>query len=504
MMPPTATSDDRQTTRTVALLLVTLVAGCVVAPAVPVSRPITLGFLALCFALPALTDLASSMRARRRRDPLTGVLHRVAAAEECRELARSAGSVTVLLAAINEFAEINEALGTLAGEQLLGSVAQRLTESDLGVVARTGTNEFAVLIAGDDRTAAAAAAGDLLAIAHHLPFTAGGAPVVVDWSVGVAISSTADDGFERLLGQADLARQRAVARQAGFEIHDPARYLVGQARLSMLADLRVALDEGQFCVRYQPKARAADGRVVGVEALVRWDHPVHGLVGPDAFLPLMQHTGLSRALTITVITEAIEQVGAWRAAGHDLTLAVNVTPRDLQDPGFPAAVATVLGLQPGAAQWLQLEVTETSIVGDEARTTETLTALAGLGLKLAIDDFGAGATSLVWLRDLPVTEVKLDKNYVREMGGSFVDTAIVRAVIDLAHRLRLRVVAEGVEDAQTWRELAHMGCDVIQGYHLCPPLAGMELTAWLDRSTPDPRPISVLSSGRVPAMSAGA
>jgi diguanylate cyclase (GGDEF)-like protein len=430
-----------------------------------------------------LSDLATRLQLRRRCDPLTGVLHRVAAAEAARDIVRSAGSITVLLAAINEFAEINEALGTLAGEQLLASVAERLTESGLGVVARTGTNEFAVLIAGDDRDAAAAAASDLLAIAHPTPFTASGSPVVLDWSAGVAMSRNPDDGLDRLLGQADLARHRAVARQAGFEIHDADRYHVAQARLSMLADLRVALDDGQFRVRYQPKARAGDGRVVGVEALVRWDHPVHGIVGPEAFLPLLQHTGLSRALTLTVLTEALEQVAAWRARGHDLTLAVNVTPRDLQDPGFPDAVATALRRHAGSARWLQLEVTETSIVADDARTTETLAALASLGVKLAIDDFGAGATSLGWLRELPVAEVKLDKNYVRTMGGSFVDSAIVRAVVDLAHRLRLTVVAEGVEDAHTWRELAHMGCDLIQGYHLCPPLPGPELGDWLERST---------------------
>jgi len=183
-----------------------------------------------------------------------------------------------------------------------------------------------------------------------------------------------------------------------------------------------------------------------------------------------------------VLRQAVEQVAAWRSAGHHLTLAVNVTPRDLQDPGFPDAVAGVLAGRPGAAGWIQLEVTETSIVGDDARTAETLAALARLGVKLAIDDFGAGATSLCWLRDLPIAEVKLDKSYVLQMGGSYVDSVIVQAVVDLAHRLRLTVVAEGVEEAQTWQELAHMGCDLIQGFHLCPPLAGPELTAWLDRS----------------------
>jgi EAL domain-containing protein (putative c-di-GMP-specific phosphodiesterase class I) len=172
---------------------------------------------------------------------------------------------------------------------------------------------------------------------------------------------------------------------------------------------------------------------------------------------------------------------------------VNVTPRDLQDPAFPGAVATAVGRHPGVAQWLQLEVTETSIIGDDTRTTDTLAALAALGVKLAIDDFGAGATSLGWLRDLPVAEVKLDKAYIRAMGASFVDTAIIRAVIDLAHRLRLTVVAEGVEDAQTWRELAHMGCDVIQGYHLCPPLPGDDLGEWLDRSGPEAEPSTLLS-----------
>lgn len=434
-------------------------------------------------------DVFSAISGRRGRgrdlDPLTGALHRVAAATAFERTLRSGGGVTVLLAAINDFVEINETLGTSAGEELLAAVAERVTESDLGVVARTGTNEFAVLVRGSDSADAAVAAAALLDAAHQAPFTVGGASVVLEWSVGVATSTGSDDDFERLLVRADIARQRAVARHAGFEIHQGERNQTGRGRLSMLADLRVALDEGQFRVHYQPKARASDGRVVGVEALVRWEHPVHGLVGPDAFMPVLQHTGLSRALTITVLTQAVEQVAGWRARGHQVTLAVNVTPRDLQDPGFPAAVAAVLEGRPGVARWLQLEVTETSIVGDDARTTDTLTALAGLGLKLAIDDFGAGATSLGWLRDLPIAEVKLDKAYIRAMGASFVDTAIVRAVIDLAHRLRLAVVAEGVEDVQTWRELARMGCDLIQGYHLCPPLPGPELSDWLDRSAPE-------------------
>jgi diguanylate cyclase (GGDEF)-like protein len=418
----------------------------------------------------------------------------VAAADAFDVMMRSAGSVTVLTAAVTDFAEIAEAFGTEAAEQLLASVAQRLTDSAVGVVARTGTNEFAVLVPGDDAAGAALSAAALLDAAHRAPFRADGTAVVLEWSVGVAISGSDDDDLDRLLGRAELARQRAVARHAGFEIHDPGRASAGRARMAMLADLRVALDEGQFRVRYQPKARATDGRIVGVEALVRWEHPVHGLVGPDAFLPLLQHTGLSRALTVTVLTEAIDQVATWRSRGHELTLAVNVTPRDLQDPAFPAAVATAVGRHPGVAQWLQLEVTETSIIGDDTRTSETLAALAALGVKLAIDDFGAGATSLGWLRDLPVAEVKLDKNYIRAMGASFVDTAIIRAVIDLAHRLRLTVVAEGVEDAQTWRELAHMGCDVIQGYHLCPPLPGDDLGEWLERSGPEAEPSTLLTA----------
>ena len=430
-------------------------------------------------------DRLRGHRRRRRTDPITGLRNRVTASAELRALVRRTGGVTVLVAAVDGLADIRDALGTQAGDELLASVGRRLDAAGLGCVARTGTNEFAILLPGVDGAAAEATAARLLELAHHAPFGAGDAPIVVEWSIGIATSDDADADLERLLGVADHARHRAVARNAGFEVHQPDREQLGRARLEMLADLRHALAEDQLCVRYQPKARAADGRIVGVEALVRWDHPVHGIVEPGAFLPLLQHSGLSRALTVTVLRQALDQVAAWRHRGHDLTLAVNVTARDLQDPGFPDAVAAVLAQRPGAAAWLQLEVTETGVVADDARTKDTLTALVGLGLKLAIDDFGAGATTLSWLRDLPVNEVKLDKNYVLRMGGSYVDSAIVRAIVDLAHKLRLTVVAEGVEDARTWRELAHMGCDLIQGYHLCPPLAGPDLGAWLDRSVDD-------------------
>jgi diguanylate cyclase (GGDEF)-like protein len=417
----------------------------------------------------------------RLRDPLTGLLNRAGAAAVYDGLVADGGSATLLVASITDFGEVNDAVGAAAGDVLLAAVAARLADVVGGSVARTGTNEFVVLLPGDDRREAELVATRVLDAAHTAPFAAGDACVVLEWSVGGALSSDVEGGFEHVIGRADLARLRAVARHKGFEIHEAGRYRIGDARLSMLAQLRTALDEGQFCVRYQPKARASDGRVVGVEALVRWDHPVNGLVGPDAFMPLLQHSGLSRALTTAVLAEAMHQVARWREAGHELTLAVNLTSRDLQDHGFPAAVAAALSRHPGAASWVQLEVTETTVVGEDTRTTETLEALAALGVKLAIDDFGAGATSLEWLRRLPIAEVKLDKGFISAMAGSFVDSAIVRAVVDLAHRLRLTVVAEGVEDPQTWRELAHMGCDIIQGYQLCPPLAGAELGSWLDR-----------------------
>ena len=326
----------------------------------------------------------------------------------------------------------------------------------------------------------------LLAAADEVPFVVDGSPVAVDWSVGAALvreGETAD--FGEVLRQAHVASAGTVEYGSRVAVRDGTGHSLRTARPTTLSELRAALDSGQFSLVYQPKAQARDGSLIGVEALARWDHPVCGSMAPDTFVPLLERSGLSRRFTVMVLRTALAQVQQWRLNGHDMTLAVNMTARDVSDSDFPLAVERVLSEFVGAASWLHLEITESASVVGQSSAMEGLQRLAALGVSLSVDDFGAGATSLAWLRSLPIREVKLDKSYVAAMADSYVDTAIVRAVVDFAHSLRLRVVAEGVEDASTWRELARMDCDAVQGYALCPPKTAEDLSSWLARYVGD-------------------
>ena len=223
----------------------------------------------------------------------------------------------------------------------------------------------------------------------------------------------------------------------------------------------------------------ATGRITGVECLVRWHHPELGAIRPDEFVPVAEHTGLIRPLTLQVLEVALERCASLRRAGSTLTVAVNLSARSLLDPGLLDDVSRLLGASDVAARSLVLEITETSIMGDPGRTLALLDRLHELGLGLAIDDFGTGYSSLAYLKRLPVDEVKIDKSFVLDMTTDPDDEAIVRSTVDLGHNLGLRVVAEGVENRATWDRLAALGCDLAQGYHLSRPLPAEQLDAWL-------------------------
>jgi EAL domain-containing protein (putative c-di-GMP-specific phosphodiesterase class I) len=249
--------------------------------------------------------------------------------------------------------------------------------------------------------------------------------------------------------------------------------------LALAAELQMAIAEGALEVFYQPKAELGTGALVGVEALVRWEHPKHGAIPPDEFVPLAEGTGQMRSMTALVLDRVLAQVAAWRGLGVDLAVSVNLSVRSLIDLDFAGqlhAMCRAHGVEPNA---LVLEITETQMMADPTRTIRMLERLASLGIELSVDDFGTGYSSLSYLQRLPVHEIKVDKSFVLGMTADDANTKIVRSIVDLGHNLGLRVVAEGVEDRITWEALRALGCDIAQGYYLSRPLPGSQLTSWL-------------------------
>jgi EAL domain-containing protein (putative c-di-GMP-specific phosphodiesterase class I) len=250
-------------------------------------------------------------------------------------------------------------------------------------------------------------------------------------------------------------------------------------RISRLGELRQAIDRGELVLHYQPKIHCAQRRVVGVEALVRWQHPERGLMGPDLFIPLAEQSGLIKQLTHHVLKAAINQCAVWRAMGIELPVSVNVSMRDLHDARLPELIAGLLAAEHIPGEQLELEITESALMADPRRALEVLRHLRTLGLQIAVDDFGTGYSSLTYLKHLPVDSLKIDKSFVRQLATDPSDLAIVRSIVELGHNLGLRVIAEGVEDAASWEKLADHGCDAGQGYYLGRPTPPSDFERWL-------------------------
>jgi len=268
----------------------------------------------------------------------------------------------------------------------------------------------------------------------------------------------------------------AKEAHTGVEAYRAASSAGARDRLAVVADLRRAIGAGEIVVHFQPQADLATGRITGVEALVRWRHPERGLLYPESFIPIAEHTGLMRPLTSHVLQVTLRQ---WRDQGLELAVAVNLSTRNLLDLSLPDEVARRLAEHDLPASALELEITETTIMADPVRAKAVLHRLADLGVRLAIDDFGTGYTSLAWLRDLPVTTLKIDKSFVMSMGEREQDAVIVRSSVQLGRNLGLHVVAEGMEGEDAWRALVALGCEQAQGYFLSRPQAAEPLTGWL-------------------------
>ncbi|MEW2315932.1 putative bifunctional diguanylate cyclase/phosphodiesterase [Streptomyces bauhiniae] len=472
---------------------------CVVADARPVLLPL---FVIPLIALDSTLWMARARAEEQLRDPLTGLpnrqwlLERIWTALDDAE--RIGARSALMLIDLDRFRSVNDTLGHLAGDRLLLQIADRLKNAlpDGAEAARLGGDEFAVLLPVADSTTSATRIARGLVTALGSPLDLDGLTLVLEASAGVAVFPDHALDAEGMLRRADVAMYQAKRDRSGVEAYESKRDSNTPDRLALLGDLRRALDAHEVQLHYQPKVRF-DGQVAGLEALVRWVHPERGKVPPDEFIAIAESSGLMPHLTEYVLETALAQVARWREQGLRVPVAVNVSPRDVHTPGFAGSVAARLARHGVPAGALQLEITEHVLLEDPQRAADTLAALAGHGVKMSLDDFGTGYSSLVHLRRLPVSELKIDRSFVARLAVDAEDAAIVRCTVDLAHSLGLVVVAEGVEDDETWEHLRDLRCDAVQGWLVAAAMPPEETTAWLQARGPRgwQRPRAALPAG---------
>jgi diguanylate cyclase (GGDEF)-like protein/PAS domain S-box-containing protein len=420
-----------------------------------------------------------------RHDALTGLANRIFFRDRIERAIRAARreghGVAVLMMDLDRFKEVNDSLGHHAGDTLLKELGVRLQDvlraSDS--VARLGGDEFGLLLpkpAGSD---------DIVRVIERVrealdePIVVQGLPLAVEASIGVSLYPKDGDDVDTLLQRADVAMYIAKEENAAYAFYDQAVDHYDPTRLTLVSELRRAIEERELALYYQPKASLEDGRVDSAEALLRWHHPVRGLVLPDDFVPVAQQTGLIKPLTLYVVARALEQCRTWQEEGIEISVAVNLSTRNLLDVEFPEQVELLLDRWEVAPSLLELEITESTMLADPARTRLVLERLSAMGIRLSIDDFGTGYSSLAYLKRLPVNEIKIDGSFVVNMVANEDDATIVRSTIDLGRNLGLDVVAEGVESEEIWEQLRLLGCTAAQGFYLSGALPAEQFSDWL-------------------------
>lgn len=393
---------------------------------------------------------------------------------------RERGGFSLMLLDLDRFKEINDTLGHQTGDAVLEELAVRLAgvarASD--TVARLGGDEFALVLAGAADEASALFIAERIRRALEDPFAIDGLTLQLETSIGIALYPEHGEDTEALLRHAD------IALYASKEAHVPVVYASkhnqhSPARLGLVAETRRAIDNEEFVVHYQPEVDLASGGTPRVEALVRWEHPEHGLLLPDSFIPIARQSALIRPITRHVIDAALRQCRGWQDEGIEIAVAVNLAERDLADPRLEEEVSDALRRWKLEPERLELEIPESAVMSDPELVQKMLTRLSRRGVRLAVDDFGSGYASLSHLKQLPVDVLKIDKSFVQNIGANEEDEAIVRSTIDLAHSLGIVVVAEGVESEEILTRLSALGCDLAQGFFLSRPVPAAELTLWL-------------------------
>jgi diguanylate cyclase (GGDEF)-like protein len=385
---------------------------------------------------------------------------------------------------LDHFKEVNDTLGHHVGDRLLQEVGRRLV-SVLGrtdMVARLGGDEFAVLLPGADPERSRAVCLKIIA-AMDKPIKVENLCLRAAFSIGVALCPEHGQDANLLMRYADVAMYEAKRKHKGYSFYTSDHDDHSISRLGLSGELRDAIIDNQLTLEYQPMVDVKSGHIFCAEALVRWRHPEYGMLPPEEFIPSAEQTGVIRPLTLWVIEKALEQLAAWERNGIDLRISINLSVRSLQDRKLPGQVQKLIDRYRIDPKRVILEITESAIMSDPLSARRVMRRLSNMGFHLSIDDFGTGYSSLAYLKQLPVDEIKIDKSFVTRMDQDENDAVIVRATIDLAHNLGLKVVAEGVENTDVWNLLEMLGCDVIQGYYIRKPLTAVDLTKWIQSKT---------------------
>lgn len=455
-----------------------------IAPIALTALSFSIATLPLC-VLPVLA-VSGALKAGNREllamhDSLTGLPNRTLLLEHAENALRDRdeGLVAMLFIDLDHFKQVNDAMGHPVGDELLRVVGQRLASVIRAedFAARLGGDEFAVLCEELPDSATAFGLATRLSDALSGPVILQGVSLHVEASVGVALSPTHADDVDVLLQRADVALYQAKAVGPGSVVlYDPSYDNNSVERLTLMAQLRSGL-ENELVMHYQPKCRLSDGEVVGVEALVRWQHPTLGLLPPSGFLTATENTGLMMPLTLQALRQAMVQWREWHADGLDLTMSVNLSARNIQ-LDLPGHLRSLLDQHTMPGRSLLLEVTESAVISDAEEAERVIQELLKMGIRISIDDFGTGHTSLAYMKDLSASEVKIDQSFVRTCADSPRDAAFVRAAVELGHSLGMQVVAEGVETPEVLHVLSVVGCDLVQGHLILPAVPGNELAVW--------------------------
>jgi diguanylate cyclase (GGDEF)-like protein len=416
-------------------------------------------------------------------DVLTGLPNRTlfrSTVAESLGLSKPGDCSAVLIIDLDRFKEVNDTLGHATGDRMLQALGPMLVSAvrEGDMVARLGGDEFAAFLPRIENEAAALEVARRIRAAAAQPFVIEGVPLFIEASVGIAISP--DDGRDvgTLLRRADVAMYLAKEHQAGYERYSSERDRHSLSRLSVLGELRSAIDIGEIILHYQPKVETSSGALVGVEALVRWRHPTRGLLYPADFLLLAERSGLILDLTDSVLEQGVIQAKTWEREGMRVPVAANLSVRSLDDETLPERIMGLLELAKASPESLSLELTESMVMADPKGAMQVLRPLSEMGVRISIDDFGTGYSSLAYLTQLPISEIKIDRSFMTNILDSATDAIVVRSTIDLAHDLGLEVVAEGVESRAVCELLAEYGCDVVQGYYVQRPVPEAEFGAW--------------------------
>lgn len=457
---------------------------------VTIAQQDELGRLASAFnhMMSAISKREEQIKYQAYHDNLTGLPNRSFLFNQLKEAIASARgqekTLALIIMDLDRFKDVNAVLGHNTGDTVLKKVGPLLSGSvdESVTVVRMGGDEFALLLPEIDGVQQAIDVVRKISKALEAPFLIDNNPLQIEASFGIVVFPEHGEDADTLIKLADVALYKAKGSTSDFSVYSPEFEQHSLHQLTLLGELRLAIEKEELVFFYQPKVNFISGRIIGLEALLRWEHPQHGFIPPDDFIPLLEGTALIKPLTMWTLRAAFSQCSSLNDMGIRLDMAVNLSARMLQDQQIPDTVVMLLEgfhLQPGQ---IIIEVTESAIMADPEKTWNTIKRLDLIGVKLCIDDFGTGYSSMSYLQKLPVDELKIDKSFVLHMDKNPNDAAIARSMIELGHNLGLKVVAEGVENQQLWDMLGSSGCDVAQGYYMSKPVPITKLIDWLKDS----------------------